>query len=709
MENLTPREEKSRYVPDLNNERLPITRFITLLLIGLLVTTSVVTATEHPNNQWVKQSPRQGAPAPLFGWEGSGCYDPANRKWIHQGGHDGVPQGFHLFTFDLTTGIWEQLFPNTSPPGVCCVDGANVFDIANQRFVRFPGASLGHGYQWSRGVKLKNSAVWLYDLSANRWMNMRPTPYYQIEPSEGLGYLNAAGTYDPIHELAISFGGQSSSGGTNNLFVYDAYSNMLVRLKSDNPPSPRDGMGFCYDAKNDCLVLFGSQYADDELTWLYRYSTGKWEAHDLTPRPIGKKLGTYSTIPKLAYDSANGLCLCITWDTNTNEHETWIFDAAKLQWTKMNPPEEPEPSMSRARNLSYIAEDNLFILETMPKELKGYGPQIWTYRIKDAPADKRPTAPTALAVTTGSDMATLTWETNGERKEYHVLRGEGDEAWNVKFTKIAAVKETRFEDRGLNSGKTYFYKVQAVATDGTLSEPSFQVRTEPQVLIKPVVSVLANDKVEVNWDAHPATDVKGYNVYRGLVDIRSVRQGTPAPWKDNDPAYMQPTPVEVNNITEIRKLNDRLLTSTHWTDQVVLNKPDPAADEYRFHVYAYIIRAVNNLGTESGPSPYALTIPSEPENVLCREAEGGTAELKWDVSPEKGVTGYRIYKLEDVWNIVPVTTEPVKETTFNDKPGKGKTRYWVVAVDALGQEGQPSSPAWYNQSYKGFFEGTWHQ
>src|SRR5437868_238728 len=69
----------------------------------------------HPENVWVKQSPRDGAPAPGFGWEGSGDYDPFKRQWIHFGGHDGIPQGFPLFTFDLDNGRWEQKFPNTSP------------------------------------------------------------------------------------------------------------------------------------------------------------------------------------------------------------------------------------------------------------------------------------------------------------------------------------------------------------------------------------------------------------------------------------------------------------------------------------------------------------------------------------------------------------------------------------------------------------------
>jgi hypothetical protein len=95
-------------------------------------------------------------------------------------------------------------------------------------------------------------------------------------------------------------------------------------------------------------------------------------------------------------------------------------------------------------------------------------------------------------------------------------------------------------------------------------------------------------------------------------------------------------------------------------------------------------------------------------NFLCRE-RGDTAELKWDANPEKGIAGYRIYKLKGTWEIIPVTSESISETAFTHKSGRNATRYWVVAVDALGQEGQPSSPAWANQSYRGFYKGEWHQ
>ena len=252
----------------------------------------------------------------------------------------------------------------------------------------------------------------------------------------------------------------------------------------------------------------------------------------------------------------------------------------------------------------------------------------------------------------------------------------------------------------MDAGKVYYYVVRTVAKDGALSEPSLRARTQPKVLPQPVVSVVAKDKVEVAWSKHPAPDVVGYNVYRGVVHIRTVAEGTPGAWKDNDPKYDQPQVVQVRDITDLKKLNDKPLTETTLTDTPDLTAKTPAAGEYRFAVYAYIVRSVNRLGTESGPSPYALTIPAEPLNVLCRE-QGEIAELKWDAAREKGVTGYHVCKLEGTWKIVRVTEKPIAEPTFRHKVGKGETRFWVVTVDALGQEGQPSSPVWFNPATAG--------
>jgi len=73
-------------------------------------------------------------------------------------------------------------------------------------------------------------------------------------------------------------------------------------------------------------------------------------------------------------------------------------------------------------------------------------------------------------------------------------------------------------------------------------------------------------------------------------------------------------------------------------------------------------------------------------------------QLKWQSNPEKAVVGYRVYRMDGRWekdSISRLTIEPVQETRWTDNSaGKSTRRYYVVAVDALGQEGMPSSPVW---------------
>jgi hypothetical protein len=72
--------------------------------------------------------------------------------------------------------------------------------------------------------------------------------------------------------------------------------------------------------------------------------------------------------------------------------------------------------------------------------------------------------------------------------------------------------------------------------------------------------------------------------------------------------------------------------------------------------------------------------------------------------------------LDGRWDKDPIsrlTEEPIDKLTFSDPTaGADSRRYHVVAVDALGQEGLPSAPVWYDREWKKFYEpftGRWHQ
>ena len=184
---------------------------------------------QAPREHMGSPKPARGTPVPSFLYEGSGDYDPFTRRWIHHAGHDGIPQGFHTFTFDLDSGRWEQKFPPTSPPGVCCVDGGNCFDLAEPAVRPLP-----RRYARARlPVEPRREAEGLGRVALRpgrrtTWTNMRPTPYKEPEkgPPQGVGGLNAGAVYDPNHEVVLAFGGQGDDGGKNTLFAYDAYANV---------------------------------------------------------------------------------------------------------------------------------------------------------------------------------------------------------------------------------------------------------------------------------------------------------------------------------------------------------------------------------------------------------------------------------------------------------------------------------------------------
>jgi hypothetical protein len=168
------------------------------------------------------------------------------------------------------------------------------------------------------------------------------------------------------------------------------------------------------------------------------------------------------------------------------------------------------------------------------------------------------------------------------------------------------------------------------------------------------------------------------------------------------------------NLTQPTKVEGEPTFAHRFAKEQIDEKGKP----YRFGVHAYRVRAVNALGVEGGPSAWALTVPSAVQHVFAKE-DGTTCRLKWAANPETGVEGYRVYRMDGPkvngpgQKVLRRTADPLKEPTYSDEAkATGTRRYWVVAVDALGQEGVPSAPAWgwrqYKKVYDGF-TGEWHQ
>jgi hypothetical protein len=446
----------------------------------------------------------------------------------------------------------------------------------------------------------------------------------------------------------VVFGGEGSHEGT---LIYDPWHNEWRWPEPAVEPAPRSGGNMAYDAARKLHVLFGSQFTDDPHTWTYDVATNRWR--DMKPPAMPP---TDKNDAVLTYDPINEVVLAIVkvtsgeGDAERHDVQTWAYNAGGNEWTRMHPASEPESGGNRRRNLVFAPELNLAILENCTGRPREQ--QIWTYRYADS------------------------------KTEYKPSRAE--------------------------------------------------TRESPPIVDEVVVSVLAKNRIELSWKSPASARLAGYHVERAVVEVWSEDQLPRL--KGKTPPLGSPSVGAIRRIGRFQRLTDKPLEVVEFTDrtidlsspQVIEGEPiydsrmydehlDRSGRHYGLGVFAYRVRAVDDAGRVSGPSPASLTLPSSPEHLFSRE-DGETCRLRWAANPEKGVTGYRIYRMDGRWNKDPMsrlTPQPISETVFADRAaGRRTRRYYVVAVDALGQEGLLSSPVWHRREWRAYYEpfvGEWHQ
>ena len=688
-------------------------------------------ALEQAPNTWVKRSPLAGTPvSPRLGYEGACVWDSRRQALIRYGGHNqggGGEQHSEVWTYDPRTSVWTLKEPNISPPGVCCAQ-QNVFDSLAGRYVRFPSFSGSHGWQWWREIYLNNSTVWTYDLAGNLWRDRRPAPAPRVSP------LRCA-AWDSDAQLIVVFGGEGNQEGT---VVYDPYTNTWTRMKPPVEPAFRSAGNMAYDARHKRHILFGAQFSDDPHTWAYDLRKNEWR--DLAP-PVMPTTNRNDAV--LTYDAASGVVVALVKisqgedEKETHRIETWTFDAGANRWTKMNPPVEPDPGGNRTRNLVWAPELGLTILENCthpphaPREQ-----QIWTYCFA-RPKDEGPAlpAPEGLTATTREDRVRLAWSADAPKgvEAYEIVRGTGETPWLVEYENIARVPadQPQYEDMAVKAGAIYSYRLRPVAGERS-GAPSAAVRAQPALVEDVVATVRSPREVVLEWKAPDREDVRGYVIERAPVEVWTEDQLKRL--KARTPPLEAPSIGAIRNIGPFVRLTEKPLDATRYADTALdLAKPravegealmdskmyeehlDRAGKPYRFAVYAYRVRAVNALGVESGPSPFVLTVPSAPQWLFAKE-DGPRCALKWAANPERNLQGYRVYRMDGRYDSEPIrrlTEAPIGECAFVDEAaGKETRRYYVVAVDALGQEGFPSSPVWFEREWRAFYKPfvkEWHQ
>lgn len=593
---------------------------------------------------------------------------------------------------------WVKLSPLAGRPASPRLgyEGACVWDSRHRLLVRYGGHNQGGGGE-------QGAEVWTFDVATARWTLKEPdtsppgvccnaqnvyaptTERYVRFPlfsgSHGWQwsrelYLNDSSvwTYDldenrwrnmrplPAPRLApyrcaswdshrrvvVVFGGEGSSEGT---LLYDPARNEWTWPKPPTEPAPRSGGSMAYDEARRLHVLFGSQFDDDRHTWAYDAAKNEWR--DMQP---AEQPPTAQNDPVLTYDARQRAVVAIVKITTgkdeaaRHELQTWTYDAGENRWTRRAPDVEPDATGNRARQLVFAPELNLAILENCTSKPREQ--QIWTYRLGAGAVEGPPPA---------------------------VARAAGDLVEDASATVLHAREvHLRWQaPRGRANVAGYLVERATVETWSDDQLRRLKSRTPP--LAEPVVGAIRKIGPFTTLTDQPLPRLEFVDTSLDL----------------DRPATVVGTPTY-----------DRELHAEHL---------DRDGRAYRRAVYAYRIRWVDAQGAASGPSPPVFTIPASPRHVFSRE-DGTACDLKWEANPAAKLSGYRVYRMDGRYEKDPVTrlTEtPLTGNTFRDEnAGKQARRYYVVAVDALGQEGFPSSPTWFQREWRDFyrpFVGEWHQ
>ncbi|GGN07465.1 PA14 domain-containing protein [Streptomyces fuscichromogenes] len=288
----------------------------------------------------------------------------------------------------------------------------------------------------------------------------------------------------------------------------------------------------------------------------------------------------------------------------------------------------------------------------------GYAPRT------SASADKvAPLAPGGAAVSydSATGRARTTWSKNKEMDlaGYRVYRRPQGSSFGA--TPLATTGSTSYTDSSLPAdGRTYYYEVRAYDRAGNVSAGSADQgvttadRTAPERVSGVAVRASTAGNV-VSWQASSAKDLDHYELWAS-------RGGEPDP---DGPEF--------------------LLSADHT---------DATAEVGT--AYTYTVQAVDTAGNISPVSaPVTAARPAAsavaaPAGLTGTPADAAT-RLDWTPSGDPAVTGYRVYR-RTVHNggWTPLGTTATASFADTSAP-RGKSYYYVTAVDGDGAESAPSA------------------
>ncbi len=590
-------------------------------------------------------------------------------KWGSHGQRCDSPQLSETWLYDAETNEWTESNSPVSPFGMCGTWGLT-YDRANRCVISVQAHGAHHGWQWIWGRASRTSVPWVYFGEQDRWVPVRsPMPNPGPRGFCPLVYHDRA-------QVALLFRGQWGWGNPNAVWVYDAYTNTWTERPAASPrPGGTSNPGWVYLPEQDRVLRTGGSWGDPtNQTWLYDIEENTWtdlEAEGDPPvfrQPVN-------------YDPATGTV--VAWQIRTgDEPATWQYDPEANRWARLATPQGMNPRYFSV-DMAYDNRHNVYVLNG--GLLNWWTDHIairetWTYKLPpgDPPAQPELAEPENVEVQVRDGEAVLTWDAVRRADGYNVYSGVGENPWNVEFSRVGTLETDRtFRQDAPAEGEIAFYYVTAVRGDEESSR-SLTVRTQPRFPLTATASVRPDRTVEVEWDESASPDVVGYNVYAATVRVGGAH---------NSNAF--------RDYESVEKLNEQPVQGTRFHDDRELGGPTSFVSH---EVRDYLIRAVNANGVESGPS-VARTLPGSVPRVKATVQPDGSTLVTWEDVPEKHIQGYAVYRMDEFRHTMPIriTPHPVQGTSFVDwceSRDAERRRYYVVAINALGERGEPSIGAW---------------
>lgn len=514
--------------------------------------------------------------------------------------------------------------------------------------------SNGHG---QRCDSPQLGETWLYDPSANTWRESgAPVVPFGMCGTWGL-------TYDRANRKVVAMQAEGGHHGWqweraralrgSTTWIFDGVRDQWTPMQ---PLHRLDGPG---------LRAFAPLIYLDQPGLVFLHG-GAWGGN--SPRELSGRSWTYDTyanawqmLPESKEGPGNCSHQAMCYLPNVNRvvmgpaqkgGKTWLCDLSTGAWTDARAQGEP-PALHLPMVYDPVSQSALAFLA------EGHGTAIWQYepvsnvwkRI-DSPVDISP----------HHDSVDVAYDS---KNNVFVMDG-GHVNWNTDHIAVREVWTYKFKNRP-EKGKPP-------------SLPAPTHRAAPPIPDDVVVSVRADSTVQIRWAQSRLPDVRGYHVYAAAVET-----GQRFHHKE---VFKGQGPVE--------RLTPRPITGCDFADT---RKLEPAKGLFNHEIRAYHVKAVNAAGVESGPSATVLTLPGSVGSVTAERLSDGSTRIRWAPAREKEIRGYAVYRMDDFRTPLAVRLNPVPVTgceyiDWSESPKAERQCYYVVAVDALNEEGIPSTGAW---------------